>query len=158
MNPEYRFDSSHLEWIHYEGGPRFDYHIDYKLAVLGYQEDSGLLDLMIKWAPNSYCHFHRHIAATTTLVLQGEHHVVDLDEDGTETEHHVRPAGTYRHSTGGDLHMEYGGPEGATVLFAMYEPSGHMFDVLDNDHNVIGVSSITELARQADEHAAVDAD
>ena len=88
---------------------------------------------------------------TTTIVLEGEHHVVDIDENGKETQHQVRPAGTYRHSPGGDVHMEFAGPEGATVFFAMCEPNGHLFDLLDKDCNVIGSSTIAEFAKQAAE-------
>ena len=145
------FDDREIQWTHIEGGPEFDYPIDYWMAVLGYQEENGTLDLMVKWAPDSYCHFHKHVAATSTLVLQGEHHVVDVDADGNETNHSVRPAGTYRHSPGGDLHMEYGGPEGAIVFFALQDPEGRLFDLLDKDHNVIGTTTIEEFMKQAEE-------
>ena len=121
------------------------------MAVLGSQPDIGRLDLLIRWAPNSYCHFHRHVAATTTLVLEGEHHVIDIDEDGAEGAHDVRPAGTYRIGPGGDLHMERGGPEGSLVLFSLHEPSGRMFEALDDEHNIFAVTtieSITELSRK----------
>lgn len=151
MKPEFRFDSSHIDWTHIEGGPEFDYPIDYWMAVLGYQEDNGTLDLMVKWAPNSYCHFHKHVAATTTIVLEGEHHIVNIAADGSELDHQVRPAGTYRHSRGGDVHMEFGGPEGATVFFAMCEPNGVLFELLDKDLNVIGETTIGEFAKQAEE-------
>ncbi len=142
-------DSSELLWVHNPPDPRFSYPIDYDFAVLGYQQDFGRLDLLIRWAPNSFCHFHRHIGATTTLVLEGEHHVIDLDEKGQEIEHDVRPAGDYRTSPGGDLHMERGGPDGSLVLFAMFEPSGRMFEILDDDRNLIApvtIDSLLELA------------
>ena len=145
------FDDSQVQWSYIPGGPEFDYPIDYWMAVLGYQEENGTLDLMVKWAPDSYCHFHKHVAATSTLVLQGEHHVVDVDADGNELNHSVRPAGTYRHSPGGDLHMEYAGPEGAIVFFALQDPEGRLFDLLDKDHNVIGTTTIGEFAKQAEE-------
>ena len=145
------FDDREIQWTHIEGGPEFDYPIDYWMAVLGYQEENGTLDLMVKWAPDSYCHFHKHVAATSTLVLQGEHHVVDVDADGNELKHSVRPAGTYRHSPGGDLHMEYGGPEGAIVFFALQEAEGRLFDLLDKAHNVIGTTTIEEFVKQAEE-------
>ena len=145
------FDDREIQWTHIEGGPEFDYPIDYWMAVLGYQEENGTLDLLVKWAPDSYCHFHKHVAATSTLVLQGEHHVVDVDADGNELKHSVRPAGTYRHSPGGDLHMEYAGPEGAIVFFALQDPEGRLFDLLDKDHNVIGTTTIEEFVKQAEE-------
>ena len=150
------FDDSQVDWTHIEGGPEFDYPIDYWMAVLGYQEDNGTLDLLVKWPPNSYCHFHKHVAATSTLVLLGEDHVVDVDARGNETNHSVRPAGTYRHSPGGDLHMEYGGPEGAIVFFALQDPEGRLFDLLDAERNVIGTTTIAEFVKQAEVANAAD--
>lgn len=149
-DPRFQFDTEHLRWIPNKGGPRFDYPIDYDIAVLGHQADLGRLDLIIRWAPDSYCHFHRHVGSTTTLVLEGEHHVIDIDDDGNETHHEVRPAGSYKTGPGGDMHMERGGPEGSLVLFSMYEPSGRMFDVLDADRNVIAVTTIDSLVELAE--------
>ena len=75
-NSGFRFDTNDLQWIHYESGPRFDYPIDYDIAVLGHQEDIGRLDLLIRWAPDAYCHFHRHEATTTSLVLDADHNIL----------------------------------------------------------------------------------
>ena len=150
----FRFDTNELKWIHYEGGPRFDYPIDYDIAVLGHQEDVGRLDLLIRWAPDAYCHFHRHVATTTSLVLEGEHHVIDIDVDGNEVHHDVRPAGTYCSGPCGDVHMERGGPEGSLVLFSMHEPTGRMFEVLDADHNVLAENTIESFREQARELAS----
>jgi len=113
MSDRFRFDTSDLRWIENKGSTRYDYPIDYDIAVLGSQQDLGRIDMVIRWAPNSFCHFHRHVGATSTLVLEGEHHVIDVDDDGNEAEVDVRPAGTYRISPGGDMHMERGGPAGA---------------------------------------------
>lgn len=148
MKPDFRFDTSHIEWTHLEGGPEFDYPIDYELAVLGSQPDVGSLDLLVKFAPNSFCHYHRHCAATTTLVLQGEQHVFETGDDGA-TIHKVRPAGSYARSPGGDVHMERGGPEGALVFFGMQSPTGQLFDLLDADRNILVSTTIEELAKGA---------
>ncbi|MGH0032031.1 MAG: cupin domain-containing protein [Myxococcota bacterium] len=142
----YRFDTGHVRWTRLEGGDEFDYPIDYEMAVLGAQPDIGTLDLLVKWAPNAYCHFHRHCAATTVLVLEGEQHVVEVTEGG-ETIHKVRKAGTYAHSPGGDVHMEHGGPEGALVFFAMHAPDGRVFDLLDRDGNVLVGTTVAEMAK-----------
>jgi hypothetical protein len=150
---DFRFDTSHIDWTHIQGGPDDGYPIDYSMAVLGYQEDNGTLDLLVRFAPNSHCHFHKHIAATTTLVLEGEHHVIEITDSGEQI-HKVRPAGTYAHSPGGEAHMERGGPEGALVFFAMQEPTGHLFDLLDVDGNLIGNTTISELAAQGQQQAS----
>lgn len=146
MEPLFHYDTSHIKWTHLEGGPEFDYPIDYELAVLGCQPDVGSLDLLVKFAPNSYCHFHRHVAATTTLVLQGEQHIYETADDG-EIIHKVRKAGAYARSPGGDVHKECGGPEGAIVFFAMQSPTGHVFDLLDAGGNILASSTVEEMGR-----------
>ena len=35
----------------------------------------------------------------------------------------------------GDIHMERGGPEGATVIFNLYAPDGRLTDMLDEQGN-----------------------
>jgi hypothetical protein len=145
MNPQFRFPTDQIAWTHLTEGPEFDYPVDYKICVLGCKPELGRLDLIIEFAPKSYCHFHRHIASTTTLVLEGEQHVYDKTDDG-ETIHKVRKAGDYAISAGGDVHMECGGPDGAIVFFSFHSPSGHLFDLLDADRNVIAKTTIEELA------------
>lgn len=146
MKPDLRIDTSQLEWIHFDGGPEFDYPIDYDLAVLGAQPEIGRIDLVVRWAPNAYCHFHRHNAATTTLVIEGEQHVYETALDGSPI-HKVRQAGTYARSPGGDVHMERGGAEGALVFFAMHSPTGQVFDLLDADRNVLLATTVEEMAK-----------
>ena len=145
MTFEARFDLSDVHWTHMEGGPEFDYPIEYDVAVLGSQPENGTLDLLVRFAPNSHCHFHRHVAATRTLVLQGEHHVFDIEPDG-ETDHKIKPPGTYGQSPGGEIHMERGGPDGAIVLFNLHSPTGVLFESLDADHNITAVSTIESMS------------
>ena len=75
-------------------------------------------------------------------------HVVEIHDDGSEGEHKVRPAGTYVMSPGGEVHMEYGGPEGATVFFSLYAGQGHCFETLDKDMNVLEASTVAEMAAE----------
>lgn len=154
MDDSFRFDTSELRWIENKGSPRYDYPIDYDIAVLGSQPDLGRIDLLIRWGPESFCHFHRHVAATSTLVIEGEHHVIDVGDPGDDAERDVRRAGSYRISPGGDLHMEQGGPGGSLVLFSMHEPSGRLFEVLDRStHDVIATTTIETLVDMANEIA-----
>ena len=145
MTFEARFDLSDVQWTHMEGGPEYDYPIEFDVAVLGSQPDHGTLDLLVRFAPNSHCHFHRHVAATRTLVLQGEHHVFDVGSNG-ETVHKIKPAGTYSQSPSGDIHMERGGENGAIVLFNLHSPTGVLFETLDADHNVLATSTIESMS------------
>ncbi len=141
--PDFNFDTSHADWVHFDG-EGFDYPIDYSIAVLRADAASGAVDLIVKWAPNSYCHYHRHVADTTILVLEGEQHVIETNDDGEEI-HKVRKAGEYAHNPGGDVHMERGGPEGAVVFFGMQASDGRVFELLDKDHNVLATSTVEEM-------------
>ena len=141
MQNAFQFDTSKFEWTHFGGSTRFDYHIDYEIAVLAAQEELGTIDLLVKWAPNAYCHFHRHVAATTTLVLQGEQHIDETAANGVTT-HKICRAGDYARSAGGDVHMERAGPEGLLVFFGMQTADGRLFETLDKDHNILSTATI----------------
>jgi hypothetical protein len=41
--------------------------------------------------------------------------------------------------------MEYAGPEGSVLFFSMYAPDGNLFEVLDQDNNVLAVATIENL-------------
>ena len=140
----YNFDSEHIKWTHLQD-PSVGYPCDYKIAVLGAEPAIGRLDLIVKWPPNVYCHFHRHVADTTILVLEGEQHIIEIADDGSEGQHKIRPAGTYATSPGGEAHMERGGPNGATVFFAMQTADGRIFETLDKDMNVLVTSTIDNM-------------
>ena len=137
------YDADQVEWKHLLGDDSFDYPIDYWYEILSVRED-GHIDMLFRWEPNSYCHFHRHLVDTTTTVLQGEHHVVEM-ENGVELEHKVRLAGDYSHKPAGDLHMEYAGQNGSLLLFNMYSPDGRLFDILDRDENVLSTATIQDF-------------
>ena len=136
-------DNLELDWVHYTGDERFDYSIDYWGAVLNVRGD-GHIDLLYRWAPNSYCHFHRHVAETTSTVLAGELHVIDY-VDGQEGAKRVRKAGDYAHKEPGDVHMEHGGPEGALVMFNLYAPDGRLADFLAPDGRTITTTTLESM-------------
>ena len=78
------FRHDHLRWKHYTGDAQFDHPISYWGAVLDARED-GHVDLLYRWDPDSACHLHRHTAAVSSLVLEGELTVIDIDlETGKE--------------------------------------------------------------------------
>ena len=65
-----------------------------------------------------------------STVLQGSIEVVTF-EDGVEVAKVTREAGSYSHMPEGDVHVERGGPEGATILFNLYSPDGRLTQMLD---------------------------
>lgn len=137
------FDTSAIEWIHFDPDPRFDYPINYSIGILGASPESGSVDFLGRWAPNSYCHFHRHLGATTSLILQGEHHTIEII-DG-EAVHKVRRAGDYAQKPGGEAHMEHAGPEGSLVFFSMKAVDGKVFEVLGDEEKVLNATTYEDF-------------
>lgn len=140
------FKTDAIEWQRIVGSPRFDYPIDYWVAVLGVQPEQGRIDFLSKWEPNAYCHYHRHLGPTTLLVLEGEHHVVE--STATETVHKVRTPGFFARNPGGDVHMEYGGPEGAVVFFSVQAVEGKLFEVMDKSGKVLATATIDDFVER----------
>ena len=140
-------ENQDLRWKRFTGNDSFDYPIDYSAALLRARDD-GHVDLLYRWAPNSYCHFHRHTAQTTSIVLEGELHVIDVDpETGEELSTRIRKAGDYASKEPGDVHMERGGPEGALVLFNLYAPDGLLAESLATDGTITGESTLDQILR-----------
>lgn len=141
------FETESLRWKRFTGNDRFNYPIDFESALLGARDD-GHVDLLYRWAPNAYCHFHRHTAITTSLVLEGELHVMDIDpESGEEKAHRVRQAGDYACKLPGDVHMEKGGPEGALVLFSLFTQDGSLAETLSEEGHVLSESTLEQILR-----------
>lgn len=139
------FDNENLKWRRFVDDETFDYPIDYEAALLSIRDD-GHVDLLYRWAPNSYCHFHRHTADTTSVVLAGELHVVDIDlSTGKELSTKIRKVGDYAHKEPGDVHMERGGPEGALVLFKLKAVKNSLAESLAKDGTLIGESRFDDM-------------
>jgi hypothetical protein len=138
-----RLQANRLDWQHLVAGPRFDYPIDYSVAVIRADPASGLIEFLAKWAPNSYCHYHRHLGRTATWVIQGEHHLVELTE--TQTIHKTRRPGFRGQSPAGEILMEYGGAEGSTVLFLCEALDGKLFDIVAKDGTVLASPTVEDF-------------
>ncbi len=137
------YDTDKLDWIRVTGTPRFTYPIDYWVAVLGVDEAAGRIDFLSRWEPDSYCHYHRHLGETSLLVLEGEHHVVETTE--TETIHKTRRPGFFTTNPGGDLHMEYGGPDGTLVYFSCLAVDGKVFDVVGDNDRILKTATVEDF-------------
>ncbi|MEP4485246.1 MAG: hypothetical protein ABJ013_06440 [Halioglobus sp.] len=141
------FDNQELEWKRYSDDDTFGYPINYADAVLDARDD-GRLEILVKWEPNCYCHLHRHTAETSSIVLEGELEVIDIDLDtGAEVGTRTRLAGDFAHKEPGDVHMERGGPNGALVLFSIYAPDGEgvLAEALHKDGSIASVSTMKKI-------------
>jgi len=139
------FDLDAVEWRHMADPKETEFLIDFEYSLLGYDIPSGRLDMLLRFKGNGgHCRRHRHIAATVTMVLEGEQHVTEHDTDGTVTKSAVRKKGEYALAEAdADSHMERGGPDGGTVLLSMSAPDGRLFEYFDRDGNSIKVLTIT---------------
>ena len=140
-------DRANLEWVRVTGTPRFDYPIDYWVAVLDVDASAGRIDFLSRWEPNAYCHYHRHLGETSVLVLEGEHNVVETT--ATETVHKSRRPGFFATNPGGDIHMEYGGPSGTLVYFSCKAVDGALFDVLDKSGRILNTATVEHFTSGA---------
>ncbi|HUA33580.1 MAG TPA: hypothetical protein VMA09_08235 [Candidatus Binataceae bacterium] len=139
-----RLQSNRLDWQQLKGSPKFDYPIDYSVAVTDVDRAAGVIEFIAKWAPNSYCHFHRHLGRTISRVLQGEHHIVDTSE--LQILHKTRKPGFQGPTPAGDLHMEYGGQDGTTVIFLCEAIDGNVFDIVAKDGTVLATTTLDDFA------------
>jgi hypothetical protein len=138
-----RLQSNHLDWQRLTGSPQFDYPIDYSVAITSVNQAAGVIEFIARWAPNSYCHYHRHLGRTSTRVLHGEHHVVETTE--LQTLHKTRRPGFQGQTPPGELHMEYGGPDGSTVIFLCEAVDGKLFDIVAKDGNVLAIATLDDF-------------
>lgn len=138
-----RLQADRFDWQHLTGTKRFDYPIDYSVAVTHVDAAAGRLEFIAKWAPDSYCHFHRHLGRTATRVLAGEHHVVETN--ATQTLHKTRRPGFEGEAPANELHMEYGGAEGSTVLFLCEAVDGKLFDVVAPDGAILATATVDDF-------------
>jgi len=137
----YQFDDRNIQWR--ELG-------DFKhlvASIFFVDEEKNIVDFIIKFDPNEKVLLHRHLAATTTFVVDGEHRIYEPDGQLRE----VRPVGRYTFSTASDAHNEGGGPIGGIVYFNVRGTTDALFDLLDVDLNVVAT------LRTGDFKAAFDA-
>ena len=139
-------DNDTLGWQVYGPDNRFSYPIGYSGALLGY-DGQGHIDLVYCWEPGKYCHFHRHLCEVRSTVLQGSLEVVTFkDSEAVSTV--TRQTGSYSQMPKDDVHMERGGPEGATVLFNLYAPHGQLTEMLDEAGNTLKTLTIESVLAQ----------
>tara|TARA_Y100001960_G_C14584901_1_gene782645 strand:+ start:158 stop:700 length:543 start_codon:yes stop_codon:yes gene_type:complete len=142
------FDPQAVEWRHAVDRTDPNFLIDYEYSLLGYDLDSGRLDMLLRFTGNGgHCQRHRHIASTMTLVLDGEQHVDEIHPDGSISSI-VRKNGDYALAEADALpHNERGGPNGGIVFLANSAPDGRLFEYFDEYMNSVRVLTITEYVK-----------
>jgi ChrR-like protein with cupin domain len=135
---DFRFDSSKIEWKDFltEG-------CYYRILDVNVEAHSA--DMLVKFDPGSLCLYHRHVAPTTTLVLEGTLHVYNQTENGVVEK--VKPAGSFSSGAENEIHIEGGGDEGVVVYFSMRGKDDHIYDLLNTDLTLRRAITVQDFAR-----------
>jgi hypothetical protein len=136
------FNLSGLKWRRYEDRSDPNRPIDVSTAIYGVRPDVNAVDIIVKLESNAYYPLHRHLAETISVVLEGEHHVIET----TTGVHKIRPPGHYSRTPAGDSHLEYAGPQGSLVFFSAQAKDGRLFENFDRQGNLLNVSTFAEFA------------
>ena len=104
-----------------------------QIFVLAIDDARGIVDVLIRFHPNTPGKLHRHTCDFSTFVLQGE--LQFWRPDGALKE--VRPTGSYvQVAANGEPHSEGAGDQAAIVLFSFRGASGDMIQYLDTTGDV----------------------
>lgn len=141
------FDPNRHKWREVKGDPQFGCEVHHDYTILGHDIGAKTLDMVVRWSGDGgHCPLHRHVATTSVLVLEGEQHVYDVHPDGSKSEPKVRKAGDYHLTTGDTLpHLERGGAEGGIAFFGAHTESGVLYEILDEEMNVVFEVTIESL-------------
>jgi hypothetical protein len=132
----YKFDDSQIQWRRLEGIEHLEY------SILDLDRDNLVIDLLLKFDANERIVLHRHTALNHMLVIQGEHRLYTPEGDLKE----IRPTGRYTVSPASDEpHREGGGDEDVIILFSIRGTDGTMYEILDDDQNLVGSLGMSEF-------------
>ena len=135
----FRFDTRDVDWKDFITTGCY-----YKL--LDVNVGARTADMIVKFDPGVRCMYHRHVAPCTSLVLEGELHIIDQTSTG-EKLRVIKPAGTFTSGVEDDLHVEGAGKHGVIVYFSMRGSSDHIYDLLDSNLNLKRAIPIQDFAK-----------
>lgn len=131
-----RFDDSQIAWRQLPGFENFSY------SILNVDRVNRLVDVIFAFGAHEQIVLHRHLALNHTFVIQGEHRIYEADGSLRE----CRPTGSYTVSPPDPKpHRECGGDGGAVVLFSIRGTDGAMYEILDDDGNLIVSLGMSEF-------------
>lgn len=132
----YNFDDQNIRW-----NKLGDFeHLLY--SVVNIDEENKTVDFLLKLAANQQIFLHRHMAQNNTFVVQGEHRIYEPNGNLKE----IRPVGSYTASpASNEPHREGGGDIDAVVLFSVRGNDGVLYEVLDDDSNLVATLSMQDI-------------
>jgi hypothetical protein len=142
---DYHFDDSNINWQQLEG---FD-HLSY--FIFDVDRENKIVDALFRFSANEKIALHRHVALNHMLVIQGEHRLYEPDGDIKE----VRPTGRYTVSPASkEPHREGGGEQDVVILFSIRGTDGTMYEILDDEQNIIGTLGLADFEAMHAGHSA----
>ena len=131
------FDDRNVAWF-----PFGDF-TGFVVAVYRADAEKGLTDFILKFEPNSRIHLHRHLAETSTFVIQGEHRL--YEPDGSLKE--IREVGSYTLTPiGQPPHREGAGNEPCVVFYSIRSDQDLIFEFLNDDLSLFAPLTISTIA------------
>ena len=141
------FDPQSIEWRHITDPNEKAFLIDFEYSLLGYDAENGRLDMLLRFPDNGgHCRRHRHIAATATLVLEGEQHVTETLPDGL-TKTVVRKKGDYALAGSDDAAYGAWRTRGRHNIPVDVRTGREAFEYFDEDMNSIRILTIEEYVQ-----------
>ncbi len=142
----YNFDERNIRW-HPFGD--FDYFV---YSILHLDEENLIADVLFKFEANQQIFLHKHKSLNTTFVVQGEHRLYEPNGKIKE----IRAVGSYTLSPASDeAHREGGGDEGVIVLFSIRGSNGVLYEILDDDENLVGTVTMQDLVNLYSEQTTI---
>jgi hypothetical protein len=136
----YRVLDDERNWkpfAHYDG---FDY------KILDVDLSRRAVDMLFRFENNGVCFYHRHRSAVLAFVLEGEHHIEEIDDQGKRVKK-GRHAGEVAYSVDGHPHIEGGGAQGGVIYFSFRGTEDHIYDILDDGLNLVREVSIHDFRK-----------
>jgi hypothetical protein len=121
---------------------------DYKIVDVDVERRT--VEMILRFEPNAQCFYHRHLGPVASVVLEGEHHVRHVDEAGVATDQ-VRTCGEFTMSHDESAHIEGGGPEGGTILFSLRGDQDHLYDILDDQLQLVHEVTVQDFRAALDD-------
>ena len=120
------FDPANIEWQSMGSYTGFAYYL------LNVDVETRVIDLLFRFDANQKCFYHRHHQPSSALVLQGEQHIWEPQDDGTER-HEIRPTGHFALAKGAETHIEGGGPDGCIIYQNIRARDDLVYSILNDD-------------------------
>lgn len=132
---QFTFNDGNIAWKRLDG-------IDHLLFSVLDIDDRNVLHVLFKLSANQRIVLHRHCALNKTFVIQGEHRLYHANGELKD----VRPAGSYTVSPPAhEPHREGGGDQDVVVLFTIYDREGPLYEILDDNSNVVATLSTNDF-------------